>query len=147
MEARLRQHLRGGKFQHVNSTHSRRMSAIRSSGNKTTERALRLGLVRAGVRGWQMNVRDLPGTPDFVFAHNQMAIFVDGCFWHGCAACSHAVKTNSAFWNAKIRRNKDRDMINTAALRAAGYRVLRIWEHAVVKDTARVVSQIIALLT
>jgi DNA mismatch endonuclease (patch repair protein) len=66
--------------------------------------------------------------PDFFFARRRVAVFVDGCFWHGCPRCGHIPKTNSAYWGAKIARNRTRDARISRALRAQGYSVLRIWE-------------------
>jgi DNA mismatch endonuclease (patch repair protein) len=66
--------------------------------------------------------------PDFVFRKQRMAIFVDGCFWHGCP--KHATKpaNNRAFWRRKLAGNKTRDRVVNRTLRRAGWRVLRIWE-------------------
>jgi DNA mismatch endonuclease Vsr len=67
--------------------------------------------------------------PDFVFRRTQLAIFVDGCFWHGCP--KHATKpaNNRAFWKKKLAGNKIRDRVVNRTLRRAGWRVIRIWEH------------------
>lgn len=110
------------------------MAAVRGHGNKTTEWAFRAGLMRAGVSGWTMHARDLPGRPDFVFRKKRLAIFIDGCFWHGCAACSLVPKKNIAYWGPKLKRNRARDRNSTASLRRRGFKVLRIWEHQIVAD-------------
>jgi DNA mismatch endonuclease (patch repair protein) len=57
-------------------------------------------------------------------------VFVDGCFWHGCPRHGTQPKGNAAFWRAKLRRNRERDRRDTRNLRRAGWRVLRLWEHA-----------------
>lgn len=129
VERRLRESLEQGRFANVPSGISRRMSAIRSRNNKTTELRLRGALIQAGLRGWTMHPKGLPGCPDFLFRQSALAIFVDGCFWHGCPKCSHVVMRNSRYWNAKIRRNRERDKSKDRELRKLGYRVLRIWEH------------------
>ena len=82
------------------------MSAIRSRGNKSTEMVLRMALVRAKMGGWIMHPKGVPGKPDFFFAANNLAVFVDGCFWHGCNRCGHIPKTNRPYWKAKIARNR-----------------------------------------
>lgn len=105
------------------------MRAVKGKGNKTTERALRMGLVRMGLRGWVTTPYDVPGKPDFLFPEEKLAIFVDGCFWHGCPNCGHIPKKNTAFWETKIQRNKQRDEKNNQRLTALGYVVLRFWEH------------------
>jgi DNA mismatch endonuclease (patch repair protein) len=107
MERKLRKTLKGGKFENVPPVRSRTMAAIRGKHNRSTELSLRMAFVRAGIRGWETNVRELPGQPDFFFRKHLLAIFVDGCFWHGCPKCGHYPKTRSAFWKMKILRNKN----------------------------------------
>src|SRR4051794_18714829 len=108
---------------------SRTMRAIRGHNNKTTERRLRMALVRAGLRGWTLRPRRFPGNPDFVFTTERLAIFVDGCFWHGCPACHRTPKTNIEFWIAKIERNRLKDARMSEQLSECGYSVIRLWEH------------------
>lgn len=67
--------------------------------------------------------------PDFVFPKLRLAVFVDGCFWHACPIHATKPRNNAAFWRKKLVANKSRDRRVTHALRAAGWRVLRIWEH------------------
>src|SRR5579862_3488235 len=109
LERLLKKHLPSGNFANVSVSRSKAMSAVRGRGNKTTERRLRSALSGAGVSGWQMHSPDVFGKPDFYFPAAGLAVFVDGCFWHGCRRCSHALKTNASFWTAKINRNRDRD--------------------------------------
>lgn len=129
MEKSLRARLPEGGFADVSPVRSRQMSAVRGRGNRTTEARLRFALVRAGLSGWVVQPRGLPGNPDFLFVTRKIAVFVDGCFWHGCPACGHTPKTNRPFWSAKIRKNRARDALNTQALVHIGYRVIRFWEH------------------
>jgi len=67
--------------------------------------------------------------PDFVFRPHRLAVFVDGCFWHGCPLHATQPKTNAAFWQEKLSTNRTRDRLVTRTLRTRGWRVLRIWEH------------------
>ena len=129
MEKMLRRKLPGGQFQHVSPGRSRAMSAIGGKGNLTTERRLRLALVRAGIEGWKLHPKDVPGCPDFYFSQARLAIFTDGCFWHGCRQCGHVPSKHSDFWRAKIERNRFRDTNKTAQLEAQQIQVLRFWEH------------------
>ncbi|MGO8701775.1 MAG: very short patch repair endonuclease [Limisphaerales bacterium] len=129
MESSLKNLLPFGKFVGVSRARSQAMSAIRGRNNKSTERRLRALLVAASISGWNLNRRDLFGRPDFFFPRRRVAIFVDGCFWHGCRTCGHIPKTNSIFWKAKIQRNQARDRNTTQTLRQQGIRVLRFWEH------------------
>jgi len=98
-------------------------------------------LVRAGISGWKMHARELPGNPDFCFPEAQVAVFVDGCFWHGCPRCGHIPKSNREYWTKKIDRNKDRDNRISLELRENGWQVVRIWEHELENDSD-VVSRI-----
>lgn len=111
-------------------THAKRsevMSLIRGKGNRTTEIML-LKLFRAHeITGWRRH-QSLPGKPDFVFRKERVAVFVDGCFWHGCPRCYHAPKQNKKFWREKVLGNQRRDRRVARELRAAGWRVCRIWE-------------------
>lgn len=106
------------------------MASIRKRGNKSTERRVRLAFVRGGIRRWKMHPKDVFGTPDFWFPKRRVAVFVDGCFWHGCH-CSRLPRQNSAYWHPKIAANARRDRIVSARLRSDGIQVLRIWEHDV----------------
>jgi DNA mismatch endonuclease Vsr len=81
--------------------------------------------------------------PDFVFRERKLAVFVDGCFWHGCAKCYVRPRQNRKFWDAKFARNTERDRKVNKALKAAGWQVLRIWEHELKrKDAARLVRKL-----
>jgi DNA mismatch endonuclease (patch repair protein) len=75
--------------------------------------------------------------PDFVFLKSRTAIFVDGCFWHGCPKHGTQPKGNRVFWRRKFSANKKRDVLVTRTLRRAGWRVLRIWEHALRRATKK----------
>lgn len=129
MERALRNHLRGGKFSRVTPRHCALMKAVRGTGNRTTELRFRAMLMREGIRGWRVRPPGLPGSPDFVFPKLHLAVFIDGCFWHGCPRCGHFPRTNSAFWQAKIARNRQRDRRSARDLRRAGFAVERFWEH------------------
>jgi DNA mismatch endonuclease (patch repair protein) len=84
----------------------------------------------------------LPGTPDIAFRRLRLAVFVDGCFWHGCPHHGTAPKTNTSFWVAKIRRNRQRDRQVNRSLKRLRWRVLRIWEHDVRDHVDRVIKRI-----
>lgn len=116
------------------------MAAIRGRNNKTTEVVLADLLRRNGILGWRRHVR-LPGRPDFAFRQQRLAIFVDGCFWHGCPRHSRHVRKSGIFWVQKIRGNRTRDRKVTRELIEKGWRVVRIWEHEL-KDENRVLRRI-----
>lgn len=108
---------------------SRTMRAVRSRGNASTEARLAGLLRKQGLSGWRRQL-PLPGTPDFAWRKERVAVFVDGCFWHGCPKCLRPMpKTNAAYWIAKIDRNKARDRRVGRELRSRGWTVVRVWEH------------------
>jgi DNA mismatch endonuclease (patch repair protein) len=132
------------------------MSRIRSRGNKDTELALAKLLRRHKITGWRRHIqistspRPSPQRgegvrvrPDFVFSRVRLAIFVDGCFWHGCPKHATKPKNNRTFWHRKLSANKTRDQLVNQSLRRVGWRVLRIWEHELArKNEARLLNRI-----
>jgi DNA mismatch endonuclease (patch repair protein) len=105
------------------------MSKVRSRGNRSTEVRLRLALVRARISGWELHPESVPGRPDFWFAAKRMALFVDGCFWHGCKRCLRLPQRNRSYWRAKIDGNIRRAVRVNRKLRSDGIIVFRVWEH------------------
>ena len=118
------------------------MSHIRSQGNRSTENRLRSSLAGAGISGYQMHVKSLPGKPDFAFPSEKVAVFVDGCFWHGCPVCYMRPKSSQDYWDNKLRGNKDRDVRVDSELEVAGWVSLRIWEHCMKRpqDARRIIA-------
>jgi DNA mismatch endonuclease (patch repair protein) len=105
------------------------MAAIRSRGNKDTELKLAAILRAAGITGWRRH-QAVPGHPDFIFRRERLALFVDGCFWHGCRWHCRMPVGNRPYWQQKITRNALRDQTTNKLLRQRGWRVLRIWGHS-----------------
>ena len=113
---------------------SRNMTSIRSKGNATTELAFLRLLRNAGISGWRRHV-NLPGKPDFAFPSRRLAVFIDGCFWHGCPRCYRMPEDNRPYWKAKVLSNRRRDRRRTLELRSLNWRVLRVWEHSLRNPT------------
>jgi DNA mismatch endonuclease (patch repair protein) len=84
------------------------------------------------LNGWRRGSK-LPGRPDFIYPKHKLAVFVDGCFWHGCNTCFKLPATNREYWLAKIRNNKARDKRVTREISKVGWESLRIWEHQLEK--------------
>jgi DNA mismatch endonuclease (patch repair protein) len=112
------------------------MAKVRGRGNATTELALARILRAEGLAGWRRHRLLVGGRlaawkvrPDFIFLRQRWAVFVDGCFWHGCPRHGTRPAGNATFWRRKFAANRARDRRNTRQLRAAGWRVLRLWEH------------------
>ena len=120
------------------------MSRIRGRGNKETELVLVRMFRAERITGWRRHfqirsakfgVRNFKVRPDFVFPKGHLAVFVDGCFWHGCPKHSSLPVNNRPFWRKKLNRNRTRDRLVTRTLRKSGWRVLRIWEHELRRPT------------
>lgn len=119
------------------------MQAIRSKDTKP-ELEIRRRLHAHGFR-YRIHARplkELRRTADIVFTRVRIAVFVDGCFWHGCPDHGTIPVTNADYWIPKLRRNRDRDQETVRILEASGWTVLRYWEHS---DPAEVVARIEAL--
>lgn len=106
------------------------MAKVRSRGNRSTEGRVAKALHEHSVVGWNKHAKDIPGTPDFYFPALRLAVFVHGCFWHGCPICGRSIpRTRTAFWQNKIEGNRRRDQRARRRLWRHGYHVFRVWEH------------------
>lgn len=109
---------------------SRRMARVRQKGTMA-EVEIRRALRSRGLRyRLQVPVMNKPRrTADIVFPRQRLAVFVDGCFWHGCPEHASWPKSNAEFWRNKIEENIARDVDTTQRLEMAGWKVIRVWEH------------------
>ena len=103
------------------------MSKVRSKGNKSTELRLIKLFKDADITGWRRNY-PVKGKPDFVFPKVRLALFVDGCFWHGHDCRNTRPAANADYWKTKRDGNMRRDAEVTAVFEARGWTVLRNWE-------------------
>ena len=120
---------------------SHTMSRIRGR-DTGPEVILRREMWRQGTRGYRTHLKGVPGSPDIAFLGPKVAVFVDGCFWHRCPKCYKPPSSNVEFWRSKAERNVERDRRADSALAAAGWRVLRVWEHEINANPERVVTRI-----
>ena len=117
------------------------MAKVKGWGNASTELRLVAVFRALGITGWRRSATlqfktdkmKFKVRPDFVFRTRKLAVFVDGCFWHGCPIHATQPEQNAEFWSQKIARNQARDLLVTRQLRARGWRVLRLWEHDLTK--------------
>ncbi len=107
-------------------TRSEIMSRIRGKNTKP-ELLVRRKFRELGFVGYRLHYG--PYRIDVAFVGKRIAVFMDSCFWHGCAEHFRMPKTNTDFWSAKIERNKERDKEVDCALKEQGWKVVRIWEH------------------
>lgn len=112
----------------VSSQRSAIMRAVKSRGNISTELRFVKILKLYKISGWRRNV-PLLGQPDFIFKKFGIAVFIHGCFWHGCKLHFRQPVENSEYWSKKIERNRKRDLYVCRSLRKLGWSVLTFWEH------------------
>lgn len=122
------------------------MRSVRSRGNLSTEQRLAQLFREAGITGWRRHYGVI-GTPDFYFPRERVAVFVDGCFWHGCPRHGTVPVTRRTFWKSKIDRNRRRDILVARTLRRRRVSVVRVWEHELrAVASATCLSRILAVL-
>lgn len=130
----------------LETSDQRRQMMSRIKGRDTApELSLRRKVWALGLR-YRLHFRIGRARPDMVFIGAKLAVFVDGCFWHGCPLHSTMPKNNRDFWERKLNRNRERDIENTLQLEASGWRVLRLWEHEIetsAEDCARRIAAVL----
>lgn len=114
--------------------------------NTTPEIVLRRALHSCGLRFRLPASGTLPGSPDLAFVSSRVAVFVDGCFWHGCPLHGTRPKTNARFWADKIERNKLRDADVDRRLKELGWQSIRVWEHEILSDPSNATIRIWAVV-
>ncbi|MHC1605404.1 MAG: very short patch repair endonuclease [Candidatus Methanofastidiosia archaeon] len=112
---------------------SRIMAKVKGWGNKSTELKVIKFFKEYCITGWRRKY-PLIGNPDFVITKSRLAIFVDGCFWHGCKEHCRIPESNREYWVSKIDKNIKRDKQINKELKEKGWTVIRIWEHELKKD-------------
>ena len=126
----------------LNEGRSRNMQANRRTDTKPEIR-LRSALHALGLRfrkDFRVTAGEVKVKPDIVFTRRKVAVFVDGCFWHGCPDHGRTPSVNGWYWSPKLQRNRDRDERVTEALRADDWQVLRFWEHEALDDVVTTVA-------
>jgi len=135
------------------------MARIRARGNESTELAFMRLLRRHSITGWRRHAsialpkqitskgrsKSTKVRPDFVFPKAKVAIFLDGCFWHGCPVHGTSPTSNTTFWATKLAANRQRDRRVNRLLRIKRWSVIRVWEHQLV-DARRLISKVLATL-
>ena len=111
------------------------MQCVRSKGNKSTEIKLIQVFAENGIPGWRRNYQ-VKGHPDFVFPKRKIAVFVDGCFWHGHDCRNTRPSDNQEYWQKKRERNIQHDLEVTELFEKRGWTVIRIWECELKKKNA-----------
>lgn len=120
------------------------MAAVRSK-DSSPEVRLRRALFQAGIRGWRCHYKRAVGKPDLAWPSLRVALFVDGAFWHGHPS-RHKPGRSGTYWDSKIAGNVERDGAANAALEAAGWKVIRVWDFEVRRDLTAVVARVVSEL-
>lgn len=116
------------------------MQRVKPKGNKSTEIKLMDYFKAHHITGWRRNY-NVKGHPDFVFLNRRIAIFVDGCFWHGHDCRNTKPKDNAEYWNAKRQRNIEHDKAITSYFQQRGWTVIRIWECELKKKNLSILEE------
>ena len=120
---------------------SKCMSNIKRRDTKV-EIVFRKAIWREGIRGYRIDV-SLPGRPDIYFPKFELAVFIDGCFWHKCPQCYSEPKSKKNYWLPKIKNNVDRDRKNEKRLKDMGIIVIRYWEHEIKNELSKTIEKFI----
>lgn len=121
------------------------MRAVKSSKNKSTEEKLIAYFKEFKIIGWRRNYR-VYGKPDFVFPKLRIAIFADGCFWHGHSCRNTHPEQNKEYWQSKITHNMARDADVKKHLEKLGWNVIRIWECELTKKKRMLLEEKLSVL-
>ena len=121
---------------------SKVMASIKGKNTKP-EVAIRKLLWKQGIR-YRIHNKNIFGIPDISIKDKMIAVFIDGCFWHGCGRCYKEPRTNSKFWRTKISDNKKRRKKVRKYLKNEGWNVLEFWEHEVNSNSEKIISRIIS---
>ncbi len=138
-----RSYMRDGRAPIPHSEITSRLMSANKANNTGPELTLRKALWHAGLKGYRLHWRKVPGKPDIAFPGKKIAVFVHGCFWHRCPNCaSNFPKTNTDFWQRKFESNVKRDKANEEHLHAEGWSVITIWECEIKKNIKNIVNNI-----
>lgn len=119
------------------------MSRIRAKDTQP-ELIVRMCLRAAGMQGYRLHYRKVPGRPDIAYVGRKVAVFVHGCFWHNCPHClPRKPKRNQWYWLPKLERNRERDAEKARALRRMGWRVVTLWECRIKRDPDGQVARVL----
>jgi DNA mismatch endonuclease (patch repair protein) len=121
------------------------MRKVKSSKNKSTELKLLEFFKENNIKGWRRNFK-LFGNPDFVFPKQRLAIFTDGCFWHGHDCRNTKPEDNKQYWQKKIQRNRTRDQLVNETLAEKRWEVIRIWECELKKKNRSILEKKLSVL-
>ena len=121
------------------------MQAVKGKGTRLEKRLCAM-LAGMGLKGWKKNVENITRKPDIAFVNQRVAVFIDGCFWHGCPYCRRKLpETNRKYWERKIKRNVALAKSHNRQLRRDGWTVIRVWEHEI-DDTGKIKARILHAL-
>lgn len=121
------------------------MRKVKSAGNKSTELKLIQFFQSNHIKGWRRNY-GVKGHPDFVFIDRRIAVFVDGCFWHGHDCRNTRPADNAGYWQKKRQRNIEHDLQVTEAFQKRGWTVIRVWECELLKKNVGILTQKLQVL-
>jgi DNA mismatch endonuclease, patch repair protein len=135
MSSKENKYIRDGRSPIPDKILTSKVMSANKGKNTKPEILLRRALWRIGIRGYRLHWKNVPGSPDIAFPKRELAIFVNGCYWHRCPYCDLSLpKSNTEFWEKKFTRNKERDREKIRSLKKIGWNVVVIWECMIKKD-------------
>jgi DNA mismatch endonuclease, patch repair protein len=138
------QYIRDGRAPVPKKASTSKVMQANKAKDTKPEVLLRKALWKAGLRGYRLHPKQLPGRPDISFAKDRLAVFINGCFWHRCPTCNLPFpKSNTNFWKKKFDNNVTRDQKKIAALEEIGWRTITVWECKITSNLESCLDQVV----
>ena len=125
-------------------TRSKIMSTIRGKNTKPEIKIRKI--IWSRNKRYRIHDRTIFGTPDISNKKRRLAVFIDGCFWHGCSRCYKEPQTNTEFWRTKIKNNRERRKKVISKLKVEGWNIMEFWEHEINQDSKAIARKIVKML-
>jgi len=136
-------YIRDGRAPVPKKASTSRVMSANVGKNTKPEILFRKALWSAGIRGYRLHWKKVPGRPDIAFPGKKLAVFINGCFWHRCPKCKLPLpKSNKKFWKEKFDRNVERDKKKRRLLKSKGWRTITIWECELQKNPNKCVDRV-----
>ncbi|MGW8170055.1 MAG: very short patch repair endonuclease [Sulfurovaceae bacterium] len=144
----MKKYIRDGRAPIPKNENISKVMSANKAKNTKPEILFRKALWHAGIKGYRLNWKKVPGRPDIAFPGKKIAIFIHGCYWHRCPYCNPSFpKSNVEFWDEKFKKNVARDKKKTKELELQGWKVIVIWECELKKNLGKQIEKIKSILT
>lgn len=144
----MKKYIRDGRAPIPKNENISKVMSANKAKNTKPEILFRKALWYAGIKGYRLNWKKVPGRPDIAFPGKKIAIFIHGCYWHRCPYCNPSFpKSNVEFWDEKFKKNVARDKKKTKELKLQGWKVIVIWECELKNNPGKQIEKIKSILT